>query len=257
MALFKRRLPTSTSSTDRADVPADVAELARSRNLQPIEGSPFDGGVTRNLWRLNFALYGHREPIGVGSAEIAAPRHSSYHESYAGTIDGRRVVVTNHQTNIAQLRAYDFESVAVCAVELGTIAPIALVQPRALPFIGHSLRATATGDQAFDDRFVTVLMPTVSPQALTDDVRHRMMAHDDWAFLGDDDWLLCASKGRYATADAISRRIDEVIGIVHTFRVDRAQRHRPLRRRPRRPDREDLDHRRRTHVPRTVEPRRP
>jgi hypothetical protein len=213
MALFKRRLPTSRSSTDQAA----LAELAQSRGWQPIDGVPFDGGVTRNLWRLNFALYGQREPIGDGGADIVAPRDSSYHESYAGTVDGRRIVVTNHQTNIAQLRVYDFESVAVCAVELGTIAPIMLVQPRAVPFIARVITPTPTGDQEFDDRFATVLAPTVTPQVLTDEVRRRVMAHDDWAFLGDDDWLICASKGRYESADAVSRRIDEVMGIVHAF----------------------------------------
>ena len=178
---------------------------------------PFDGGVTSNLWRLNFALYGQRQPIGVGGADIVAPRHSSYHESYTGTVDGRRIMLTNHQTNIAQLRAYDFESVAVCAVELGTIAPIVLMQPRATPFIARLVTATPTGDQEFDDQFVVVLAPTVTPEILTDEVRRLIMAHDDWAFLGDDDWLVCASKGRYDSADAVSRRTDEVMGIVHAF----------------------------------------
>jgi hypothetical protein len=215
MGLFKRRLPTSTSTPSTEH--ADLAELAQSRGWQPVEGAPFDGGVTKNLWRLNFALYGQREPRGVGSADIGTPRNSSYHETYAGTVDGRRIVVTNHQTNIAQLRIFDFESVAVCAVELGTIAPLVLVQPRAFPFIARLLPTTPTGDQQFDDRFVTVLAPTIKPQTLTDEVRRRIMAHDDWAFLGDGDWLLCASKGRYESADAVSARLDEVMGIVHAF----------------------------------------
>jgi hypothetical protein len=71
--------------------------------------------VTSNIWRLNFALYRQRESLGMGAADTAAPRRNTYHETYAGTVEGRRLVVTNHSTNIAQLRIYNFEAVAVCA----------------------------------------------------------------------------------------------------------------------------------------------
>ncbi len=212
MGLFKRRLPTATSNTRTPE----LAELAESRGWQPLTDDPFDSGVTRNLWRLNFALYGEREPIGFGGHDNV-PRVSTYHDSYAGTIDGRRVIVTNHSTNIAQLRIYDFEAVAVCAVEVGTIAPIMLVEPRALPLVARHVPTTATGDQAFDDRFVTVLVPTVGPEVMTTDVRRLLMARDDWALLGDANWLLCVSKGRFESVDHATRRVDEVLAIVHAF----------------------------------------
>ena len=215
MGLFKRRLPTSTSTSSN-ETPG-LRELAASRSWHPVDGDPFDGGVTSNIWRLNFALYGQREPIGIGAADTAAPRRSTYHETYEGTVEGRRLVVTNHSTNIAQLRIYDFEAVAVCAVALGTISPVMLIQPRAFPLIARHIPTTASGDAAFDDRFVAILAPTVGADVLTDDVRRLVMTRDDWALLGNENSLLSVSRGRYESADAIARRIDEVLSIVHAF----------------------------------------
>lgn len=215
MRLFKRRLPTPTS-TSSGETPG-LRELAVSRGWQPVEGDPFDSGVTSNIWRLNFALYGRREPISPGTSSPVELRRSTYHETYAGTVEGRRLVVTNHSTNIAQLRIYDFEAVAVCAVELGTISPVMLVQPRAVPLIARHLPTTSSGDAAFDEEFVAVLAPTVGAEVLTDDVRRLLMTHDDWALLGNENSLLCVSRGRYESADAIARRIDEVVSIVHAF----------------------------------------
>jgi hypothetical protein len=215
MGLFRRRVPTPTSTTPTGET-RGLRELAESRGWQPIEGDPFDGGVTDNLWRLNFALYGQREPIGNGAADTIV-RRSTYHETYAGTIEGRRLVVTNHSTNIAQLRLYDFEAVAVCSVALGTISPVMLIQPRAFPLIARHVPTTASGDAAFDDRFVAILAPTVGPEVLTDDVRRLLMTRDDWALLGNESSLLCVSRGRYESSDAITRRIDETMSIVHAF----------------------------------------
>jgi hypothetical protein len=212
--LFKRRLPTSTAP---GEIPG-LAELAASRGWQPVNGNPFDSGVTRNLWRLNFALYGQREPISPGTSAPVADRISSYHESYAGTVEGRRLVVTNHSTDIAQLRVHDFEAVAVCAVELGTISPVMLIESRARPLIARHVPTTASGDPAFDERFVAVLAPTLGAEVLTDDVRRLVMAHDDdWALLGDEKSLMSVSKGRYESGDAVARRIDELMSIVHAF----------------------------------------
>src|SRR5262249_9954344 len=149
VSLFKRRAPAPSSSTEEPE-PWDLADLARSRGWAPIEGAPFDGGVTSNLWRLNFALYGLPGPHGVGVAHSPGPRPSSDHQSYRGTVEDRRIVVTNHQTNIALLESYDFKSVAVCAIELGTIAPIVLVEPRGVPSIARQLTRVPTGDPQFD-----------------------------------------------------------------------------------------------------------
>ena len=213
MALFKRRLPTSTA---KGEIPG-LADLAASRGWKPVDGEPFDSGVTSNLWRLNFALYGQREPLSPGISSPVGDRPSTYHETYEGSLEGRRLVVTNHSTNIAQLRIYDFEAVAVCAVELGTISPVMLIQPRALPLIARHVPTTESGDAAFDERFVTVLAPTVGAEALTDEVRRLVMVHDDWALLGSESSFMSVSKGRYESGDAVARRIDEVMAIVHAF----------------------------------------
>jgi hypothetical protein len=213
MALFKRRLPTSTAE---GEIPG-LAQLAASRGWKLVDGEPFDSGVTSNLWRLNFALYGQREPISSGTASPVGDRPSSYHETYEGMVEGRRLIVTNHSTNIAQLRVYDFEAIAVCAVEVGSISPVMLIQPRALPLVARHVPTTASGDTEFDERFVAVLAPTVGAEVLTEDLRRLVMAHDDWALLGNEQFLLCVSRGRYESGDAVAKRIDETLGILHTF----------------------------------------
>lgn len=213
MGLFKRRLPTSTA---KGEIPG-LAGLAESRGWKSVEGEPFDGGVTRNLWRLNFALYGEREPVNRGTSSPVGIRRSTYRETYEGVVEGRRLIVTNHSTNIAQLRIYDFEAIAVCAVEVGSISPVMLIQPRARPLIARHVPTTPSGDAEFDERFVAVLAPTVGPEVLTDDVRRFLMAHDDWAVLGDQQFLMCVSRGRFESGDAVAKRIDETLGIVHAF----------------------------------------
>jgi hypothetical protein len=194
-----------------------LAELAVSRGWRSVEGEPFDSGVTGNLWRLNFALYGQREPLSPQVSSPVGSRRSTYHETYEGMINGRRLVITNHSTDIAQLRVHDFEAVAVCAVEVGSISPVMLIQPRALPLIARHVPTTASGDTEFDERFVTVLAPTVGAEVLTDEVRRLVMAHDDWALLGNEQFFLGVSKGRYESGDAAARRVDEVVAILHAF----------------------------------------
>jgi hypothetical protein len=132
-------------------------------------------------------------------------------------IDGRRLVITNHSTDIAQLRVHDFEAVAVCAVEVGSISPVMLVEPRAIPLIARHVPTTASGDAEFDERFVTVLAPTVGAEVLTDEVRRIVMEHEDWALLGSESMFMSVSRGRFESADAISRRVDEVVRLLRAF----------------------------------------
>jgi hypothetical protein len=40
------------------------------------------------------------------------------------------------------------------------------------------------------------------------------LAHDDWAFIGDDNWLACVSRGPFRSSDDVSRRLDELLGVV-------------------------------------------
>ena len=132
-------------------------------------------------------------------------------------MDGRRIVVANHSTNVAQVRLYDFEAVSVCAVELGTMFPVVLVKPRTLPFHGL-IETVPTGIPDFDDRFSVAMATVVDPQTIFDaDVRQRILAHNDWAFLGYDTWLVCVGREPFASADDVTHRLDEVFDLVHAL----------------------------------------
>ena len=211
MRLFKRRPPTSTKSAEVSR----LAELAASHSWQPLGDQPFDSGLTDFIFRLNFSLYDERQPLST-EATIST-RVSTFRDVYGRELEGRRIVVANHSTNIGIIKLFDFKGVAVCAVELGTISPILLMQPRVLPPAVRHLPTVASGNPEFDAKFMMVLAPTVGPEMITTDVQQRIMVHDDWAFVGDDRWLACVSRGPFESADDVSRRLDEVMGIVHAF----------------------------------------
>ena len=71
--------------------------------------------------------------------------------------EGRRIVVANHSTNIGIIKLFDFKGVAVCAVELGTISPILLMQPRVLPPAVRHLPTVASGNPEFDAKRPMIL----------------------------------------------------------------------------------------------------
>ena len=225
MGWFKRRRPVATSSTTIAGLP----ELAASRGWQPIEGKPFEHILVDRVWHLTWSLHDVREPPPMGGASTVAPRPPVFRDSYGGEYEGRRIVVTNHATNVGLIKLNDWKAVAVCAVELGTIFPIVLVKPRGLPYHGK-LPTVSSGNPDFDERFDLVMAPVVDPQSVLDaQVRQRVMAHDDWAFVGHDDWLVCVRRGPFEIADDVTRLLDEVFGIVRALpesivpsRIDRS-----------------------------------
>src|SRR5581483_6429300 len=91
MGLFNRRPSTPTSSADVDGLP----ELARSRGWQPIDGAPFKPSLVDQVWHVTWTLYNQREPLATGGYG-GPPRRPAFHSSYAGEIEGRRIVVTNH-----------------------------------------------------------------------------------------------------------------------------------------------------------------
>ena len=213
MGLFKRRLPTSTSSAEIAGLP----ELAAARGWQPVEGAPFDSGLADRIWHVTWSLYDRRERISSGTANDPAPSRPHFHDAYRGEVDGRHIVVTNHSTNLGQLKLYDFKRTSVCAVELGSLFPVVLVKPRALPFHGM-FKPVPTGIAEFDDRFSVAMATIVEPQSVLDAaVRQRIMARDDWAFLGYDTWLVCVGRDPFESADDVTHRLDEVFDLVRAL----------------------------------------
>lgn len=225
MRLFKRRLPTPAPGTGVDGLP----ELAQSLGWQPVDGAPFESSLVDNVWHLTWTLYNRREPLPTGAAGTVVLRTPSFRNAYRGEVEGRRIVITNHATNVGAIKLNEWKAVAVCAVELGTLFPVLLIKPRQLPFHGK-LPTVPSGNQEFDEQFELVMAPVADPQTvLTADVQRRIMAHDDWAFAGHDTWLACVSRGAFETADDVTRRLDEVFGIVHALpasivpaRIDRS-----------------------------------
>lgn len=211
MRFFKRRVPSS------ADV-AGLPELAASRGWQAIEGQPFEQSLVDQVWHLTWSLYDQREPLPMGGAgTVGVVRRPLFRDAYAGELQGRRIVVTNHATNVGAIKLNEWKAVAVCAVELGTLFPVIMIKPSALPFHGK-LPTVPSGDPEFDERFNLVMAPLVDPQTVLDaQVRQRIMADDDWAFLGHDTWLVCVRRGPFKTAADVTRLLDEVFGIVHAL----------------------------------------
>jgi hypothetical protein len=166
--------------------------------------------------QLSWTLYDRRYSTALYDTTSGEHR-THFHDAYRGQVDGRGVVVANAWTNIGPqdlVKLYEMMGVAVCAVELSTLLAL-LIQPRHLPSAEH-IRPTPTGNAEFDDRFTSAFAPGVQ-ELLTADVQQRIMAHDDWAFVAADNWMVCASRGAFESADDVSRRFDEVTGIVGAF----------------------------------------
>jgi hypothetical protein len=104
--------------------------------------------------------------------------------------------------------------VAVCAVELATIAPGTIVQPHRVARI-MVWGGTETGNPAFDDQFrVNTTDAGFIRQILTPDVQQRIMMRDDWVFWLGNYMFACVAKGRFRSVGDVSSRVTEVLGIV-------------------------------------------
>ena len=211
MRLFKRRLPTSAPSVEVAG----LEQVAATRGWRAVERPSLGSTLDDRIFVANFSLYDRRKPLS--SNDPAEVRIGHYRNSYEGEVDGRRLAVANHSTNVAQLRIYEWKAVSVCAWQLGTLCPVVVIQPRSLPRVVAHVPETQTGNPEFDARFVTFGLPGIGPGILTGDVQQRIMARDDWLFLGDDDWFVCVGRDPFHDADAVTRRLDEVLDIVHAM----------------------------------------
>ncbi len=81
--------------------------------------------------------------------------------------------------------------------------------------IAH-VRESPAGNPAFDGRFLVAGMPAAgsAQEVLTPEVQQRIMGHDDWVFRAERYLLGCVSKGPFRSADQVTQRIGEVIGIL-------------------------------------------
>src|SRR5689334_14702494 len=150
MRLFKRRLPTSAPTVEVAG----LEQLAATRGWRAVDRPSLGTTLDDRIWVANFSLYDRRKPIS--SNDPSEVRIGHYRNCFEGEVDGRRIAIANHSTNVAQLRLYEWKAVSVCAVWLGTLCPVVVIQPRSLPPVAAHVPETPTGNPEFDARFVTL-----------------------------------------------------------------------------------------------------
>ena len=216
MKLFRKRLVPSSSDPE---IPG-LTELAAARGWRPIdEDQPMESQIADQVHRMSWILYDRAYSTALYDTTSVEHR-TFYANSFAGDLDGRRLVVANVWTNIGPqqlVKLHEMRGVAVCVLERCTLPPF-VIQPRHLPEAERHMKPTPTGDPEFDERFIAIfpIVDTVSA-LLTPAVRQRILAHDDWVFVCMSGSLLCAGTGAFESADAVGTRVDEVLGIVGAF----------------------------------------
>lgn len=191
-----------------------LAAAAAARGWQPAPDQPFSRDLHDMLFDLTYDMYG--VPRGSVGQDLGRNwKGIGFHDAYRFSDAGRAGTVANARTRLE----YEVQAVmgapmdaAVCAVELPAVLSSGLVQSRRYrPLL--NLRATPTGNPAFDERFLSML-PPVGAVWLTPEVQQRLLTHDDWVLLSFATSLVCVTQGAFASADEVLRRVDDVLELV-------------------------------------------
>jgi len=195
MGLFKRR--AAPPSTGSAEIPG-LAEYAATRGWHSLTDPVLSPRLADLVHRTSWILYDRR--YATTTYETTSLQHQTvYRDAYGGPVDDRGVVVANAWTNVGPqqlVKLLKMMGVGVCAVEVSSISPFMLIQPASLPAAGR-YPTTPTLNPDFDNRFAVALSPTVDVSVLTPELQRRIAAHDDWAFVADENWLACAGRGAF------------------------------------------------------------
>jgi hypothetical protein len=171
MPIFGRR--PAPAPVVRQRLPG-LAEQAAAEGWQPVAGPPFHHHVVDGVHDITRAMYGAPRPMD-GERMVGG---TTFSDGLRASINGRTVIVSNANTYIdpALFQAGHFSpDVAVCAVELATIVPGAIVQPYRIPQI-RPLGRTETGNRAFDDQFrVSTIAAGFIRQVLTPEVQRMQV----------------------------------------------------------------------------------
>lgn len=230
MPLFGHRRHTTGTTPGQAGGPG--TGIAMPQSWQPVTGRPFEEHLERLIQETSRIMYGIPRIFpqfpGVGDIRFT--------DAFRTSTDGRAVTVANAWTVVEPGLfgpGKGTPGVAVCAVELPSVLPVAWIRPRR--FSGPAPVGEArTGNPAFDDHYQVIGTPAPlaavaglnAPQdVVTVDVQQRVMAHDDWAFMAERYLLGCVSKGAFRSADEISIRVGEVMDIVAAIPTSVMPRH--------------------------------
>lgn len=195
--------------------PAGVPGLADAAlGWQPVTGRPFGHDVVDGIHDITRAMYGDSRLLDTPQRAVG---ETTFSDAFRARIGGRTVTVANANTYIdpGLFQAGRFSpDVAVCAVELATMVPGTIVQPYRVQQIKLWGR-TELGNPVFDDRFrINTGNAGFVRQILTPEVQQRMLMRDDWVFWLGEYLFACVAKGKFRSADEISSRVTEVLGIV-------------------------------------------
>jgi hypothetical protein len=194
-----------------------MAAAAAARGWQPAPDQPFSRDLHDMLFDLTWDMYG--VPRGSVGQDLGRNwKGIGFSDAFCFRDAGRTVTVANARTRLE----YEVQAVlgapmdaAVCSIELPAALSPGLVQPRRYrPMLG--LRATPTGNPAFDERYLSTL-PPVGAAWLTPEVQQRLLASDDWILLALGTALTCVTQGAFATADDVVRRVEGVLDLVNAI----------------------------------------
>ncbi len=220
MPMFGRRREKTPPGPVRAGGTGS-GQLVMPPGWQPVTGQPFGGRLADPVHEITRTMYG----VPRSQHQNRTVGGTTFADIFRTSIDGREVTVANARTYIEPglfPAGHGTPAVAVCAAELPSVLPFVSVAPR------RYARAAVPGmtpaiDPAFDDRFQVTGMPALLAEvtglatvaaALTPEVRQRIMARDDWAFLADGYLLGCVTKGAFGSADEAIGRVREVLGVI-------------------------------------------
>jgi hypothetical protein len=212
MAFF-RRFAEGLGHSSRV---AGLAEAAPTWGWEPVDGDPFESGLTDVVHDVSRTLHGvpRRTSLGAGSSS-AQLGGTMYHDAYRGTVDGRAVTVANAWIDVEAVVAggRHIEGNAVVAVELSTLLPVVGIEPRGR-HEGFPGLEVSTGNASFDAAYRVVGIGSLANGLVTPEMQQRIAARDDWAFAGYEARFVSICREPFATAEQVSQRVSEVLGII-------------------------------------------
>jgi hypothetical protein len=198
-----------------SDPISGLPEAAVAWGWHAVDGDPFESGLVDQIHDVARALHGVFASTSIAGGSHSVAMRMTFRDAYQGTVAGRAITVANGWMPIEAVVAGGrrVEGSAVVAVELSTVLLIAGIEPRGRH---HAIRGLelATGNPAFDAAYRVVGVGTPADRVVTAEMQQRIGERSDWAFLASETLFVMVAAEPFATADEVSQRVSEVLGIV-------------------------------------------
>lgn len=192
---------------------AGLAEAASAWGWKPVDGDPLESRLTDMVHGVARTLHGAFRSTSQSSS--VALGGTTFRDAYRGTVDDRAVTVANAWIDVEAVVAggRHLEGNALVAVELSTVLPIVGIEPRGR-HQGIPGPEVPTGNASFDAGYRIVGMGGLADGVVTPEMQQRIAARDDWAFVAHDTTFVAICRQPFATAEEVSQRVSEILGIV-------------------------------------------